>query len=127
MLLWKRVVAALSLVAAALLAPTAPAAVGGAGLIGSRASHGQAVASSANQLMASIDGLVEGGGRNYPLDEPQAGGHAKPCVLAAWPAFPAPEPSSVAPTPDSAAPLPAFAPRSGKSRAPPCTSAIVRI
>ncbi|HEY7553096.1 MAG TPA: hypothetical protein VH913_26685 [Hyphomicrobiaceae bacterium] len=127
-LLWKRVVAALSLVAAALLAPTAPASAGGAGVIGSRASHGQAVASAASQLIAGVDGLVEGGERNVPVDEPQAGGlHAKPCVLAAWHEFPAPRPPVAVPAPETGTRLPAFAPRSGLTRAPPRTGEIFRI
>jgi hypothetical protein len=127
-LLWKRVVAALSLVAAALLAPTAPAPAGGAGVVGSRASHGQAVASAASQLIASVDGLVEGGERNAPLDEPQAGGpHAKPCVLAAWHEFPAPQSPVATPALEAGPRLPAFAPRSGLTRAPPRAGEIFRI
>jgi hypothetical protein len=127
-LLWKRVVAALSLVAAALLAPTAPAPAGGAGVIGSRASHGQAVASAASQLIASVDGVVEGGEPNAPLDEPQAGGHhAKPCVLAARHDFPAPQPPLVTPALEAGTRVPAFAPRSGLTRAPPRPGEIIRI
>ncbi|HEY1246320.1 MAG TPA: hypothetical protein VGF29_15960 [Hyphomicrobiaceae bacterium] len=127
-LLWKRAVAALSLVAAALLAPTAAAPAGGAGMIGSRASHGQAVASAASQLIGGVDGLVEGGERNFPLDEPQAGApHAKPCVLAAWHEFPAPQPPVAAPALETGTRPPAFAPRSGLTRAPPRAGEIFRI
>jgi hypothetical protein len=127
-LLWKRAVAALSLVAAALLAPTAPAPSGGAGVVGSRASHGQAVASAASQPIASVDGVVEGGEPNVPLDEPHAGGpNAKPCVLAAWHEFPAPQPPLATPALEAGTRLPAFASRSGLTRAPPRAGEIIRI
>jgi hypothetical protein len=121
-LLWKRVVAALSLVAAALLAPTAPAPVG-AGVVGSRMGNGPAVASAANALTANVDALVEGGEQRFPLDSPEANGaHATPCVLTAWHEFPVPLPAAVAPAGESRVPLPAFASRAGQTRAPPSTS-----
>jgi hypothetical protein len=119
-LIWKRVVAALSLVAAALIAPTAPAPMAGAGMAGSRAGSGPAIAAStANALLAAVDGLVEGGERNAPLQESAASGpQSAPCLVAAWLELPAPRPVSVSPA-EPGAPSPTFAARAGLSRAPP--------
>jgi hypothetical protein len=117
--IWKRAVAALSLVAAALLAPTAAAPVGGAGVAGSRVGNGPAVASAANAMVASMAGVVDGK-RSFPLDEPEADGpHASPCVLAAEYELPAPSPAAAAQPDGFAAPRAPFAPRSGRTRAPP--------
>jgi hypothetical protein len=119
-LLWKRVVAALSLIAAALLAPTASAPISGAGVASSRAGSGPAIASAANALIAHVDGVADGGRHNYPLEQPQASGpQGKPCVVAAWRELPAPQLQMAMPATDGIAPLSAFATRSGLSRAPP--------
>jgi hypothetical protein len=118
-LIWKRVVAALSLVAAALIAPTAPAPVAGAGVASSRAGSGQAIASTANALLAAVDGLVEGGERKSPLHEPEASGpQSTPCIVTAWLEWPAPRPAALR-SADPGAPAPTFAARAGLSRAPP--------
>jgi hypothetical protein len=117
-LLWRRLVAALSLIAAAALAPTVPVSVGGAGVVGSRAGNGAAVASAANALIANVDGLVEGGQRKV-LPDASSDTHAKPWALPASHELArlAPELSSPAPdAPDLHQPR---AVRSGLTRAPP--------
>jgi hypothetical protein len=117
-LLWRRLVAALSLIAAAALAPTVPVSVGGAGVVGSRAGNGAAVASAANALIANVDGLVEGGQRKV-LPDASSDTHAKPSALPASHELArlAPELSSPAPdAPDLHQPR---AVRSGLTRAPP--------
>jgi hypothetical protein len=118
LLIWKRVVAALSLVAAAALAPSASAPVSGSGVVGSRAGHGPALANAANALMASVDAVVEGGRQVSPpaADE---GTPAKACVLPDRCHDDAPQTEAASPHPVSAAPLRRHAARSGPARAPP--------
>ena len=87
LLLWKRVVAALSLVAAAALAPSAAAPIGGSGLVGSRAGHGPALANAANALIASVDAVIEGGRQVSPPGDRQADetdGHGRRQFGAVW-------------------------------------------
>jgi hypothetical protein len=118
-LIWKRVVAALSLVAAALIAPTAPAPMAGGGVAGSRAGSGPAIASTANALLTAVDGLVEGGERPSPLQEPESKGpQGTPCIVAAWLELPAPRPVAAS-SAEPGVPPPVFAARAGLSRAPP--------
>ena len=85
-LLWQRLVAALSLVMAAALAPAAvPASAGGAGAIGSRVGSGAAVASTASALAAgNVAALVEGGQQQLPLDTSADGTKTKACTVAVW-------------------------------------------
>ena len=106
-LFWKRVVAALSLLAAAALGPTAPAPVNGAGVGGSGAGNGAALAHAAH-----------GGDLNLRTDtsgDAQAKAYAPPAryemaVL---------RPEAASPAPDRAGLPQAHAPRSGLTRAPP--------
>ena len=117
-LLWRRLVAALSLIAAAALAPSLPVSVSGTGVVGSRGGNGAAVANAANALIASVDGLVEGRQRKV-LPEASSDTHAKAWDLPASHEFArlAPELSSRAPaSPNLHQPR---AVRSGLSRAPP--------
>jgi hypothetical protein len=118
-LLWRRLVAALSLIAAAVLAPSVSVSVSGTGIVGSRAGTGAAVASVANALIASsVDALVEGGQRKV-LPEASGGTHAKAWALPASHELArlASELSSRAPdSPNLHQPR---AVRSGLSRAPP--------
>ena len=117
-LFWKRVVAALSLLAAAALGPTAPAPVNGAGVGGSGAGNGAALAHAANGLMANVAAVVEGGDLNLRTDtsgDAQAKAYAPPvryemAVL---------RPEAASPAPDRAGLPQAHAPRSGLTRAPP--------
>jgi hypothetical protein len=118
-LLWKRAVAALSLIVAALIAPTAPAPVSGAGMAGARAGSGPAIAGTANALVAAVDGLAEGGGRPALQELQGSGPQAKPCVLAAWHDFPLPQIRPASPSSEARKPHPAFAARAGLTRAPP--------
>ncbi len=117
-LLWRRVVAALSLIAAAALAPTVSVSVSGTGIVGSRAGNGAAVANAANALIANVDGPVEGR-QHKVLPEASSDTHAKPWGLPPSHELAklAPELSSPAPdAPDLHQPR---AVRSGLSRAPP--------
>lgn len=118
-LFWKRVVAVLSLLAAAGLGPTAPAPVNGAGVSGSRAGSGAALAHAANGLMANVAAaLAEGGDLKLRTDasgDAQGKAYAPPAryqmaVL---------RPEAGSPAPDTAEPPQAHAPRSGLTRAPP--------
>jgi hypothetical protein len=119
-LIWKRVVAALTLIAAALIAPTAPVPVSGAGVAGSRAGSGPAIASTANALIAAVDGLAEGGERKPTLQEPDTSGpQGKPCVPAAWYELRTARLTPAAPITPGAAPLRVCAARAGRPRAPP--------
>jgi hypothetical protein len=118
LLLWKRLVAALSLVAAAALAPSASAPISGSGLVGSRAGHGPALANAANALIASVDAVIEGGRLASP---PAAddGTLAKACTLPARCHSDAPQFKAASPPPVSDAPLRRHAARAGPARAPP--------
>lgn len=117
-LFWKRVVAALSLIAAAALGPTAPAPVNGAGVNGSRAGNGAALANSANAPMANVAALVEGSQHTLRTDasgDAQAKAYTPPerheiAVL---------RPQAASPAPDLGDRPPTHAPRSGLTRAPP--------
>jgi hypothetical protein len=120
-LLWQRLVAALSLVMAAALAPGAVAATagGGAGAIGSRASSGAQVASAAGALAGHVAALIEGQQQSAPLDSPADGAKAKVCTAATPHASMPPEARAVHPQQPAGGVLPAYAARSGESRAPP--------
>lgn len=115
LLLWKRVVAALSLVAAAALAPSAAAPISGSGLVGSRAGHGPALA---NALMASVDAVIEGG-RQVSPPAADDGAPVKACALPARCHSDAPQSEAASPPPISGAPLRRHAARAGPARAPP--------
>jgi len=117
-LFWKRVVAALSLLAAAALGPTAPAPVNGAGVSGSRAGNGAALANAANALMANVAAVVEGGDLKLRTDA-SGDAQAKAYTPPARQEIAVLRPEAAAPAPDAAEPLPAYAPRSGLTRAPP--------
>ena len=117
-LFWKRVVAALSLIAAAALGPTAPAPVNGAGVNGARAGNGPALANSASALMANVAALVEGGQQKLNPDtsgDAQAKAYIPPTrhLIAAL------RPEAASPAPPACEPPRAHAPRSGLTRAPP--------
>src|SRR5262245_18400292 len=112
----KRVVAALSLLAAAALGPTAPAPVNGAGASGSRAGNGAALANTANGLMANVAALAEGGElRTDASGNAQAKAYTAPVryELAVL------RPEAASPAPDTSEAPQAHAPRSGLTRAPP--------
>jgi hypothetical protein len=117
LLLWKRVVAALSLVAAAALAPSASAPIGGSGVVGSRAGHGPALANAANALIASVDAVSEGGRQVSP--PAMDGTPVKACALPDWYDSDAPQSEAASPPPVPGAPLRRHAARSGLARAPP--------
>jgi hypothetical protein len=117
-LLWKRVVAALSLVAAALLASMAAAPAGSSGMVGSRAGQAGPVATAPSALIATLDGIVEDAQRASP---PQDAGGAKGKALA-----PAARPAPAVSRPVVATAAPAereqpgrHASRAGLTRAPP--------
>jgi hypothetical protein len=118
LLLWKRVVAALSLVAAAALAPSAAAPISGSGLVGSRAGHGPALANAANALMASVDAVIEGG-RQVSPPAADDGAPVKACALPARCHSDAPQSEAASPPLISGAPLRRHAARAGPARAPP--------
>src|SRR5262245_54882890 len=104
--LWKRAVAALSLVAAALLASMAASPVSGAGVVGSRtghAGHGTTVASAPSALIASLDGIVEGGPHAFS-GEAAGGAKGKTGVPPQWHALPAPRPLAFAACSETCAP-----------------------
>jgi hypothetical protein len=117
-LFWKRVVAALSLLAAAALGPTVPAPVNGAGVSGPRAGNGAALANAANTLMANAAALIEGGQHKLRTDtssDAPAKAYAPPprheiAVLRL---------EAASPMPETDEPPRAHAPRSGQTRAPP--------
>jgi hypothetical protein len=118
-LFWKRVVAALSLLAAAALGPTAPAPVNGAGVGGSRAGSGPAVANAATALMASMAAaLVEGGELKLRTD---ASGdlQAKAYVPPSRVEMPVLRPQAASPALQVGDPPQTHASRSGLTRAPP--------
>jgi hypothetical protein len=117
-LFWKRVVAALSLLAAAALGPTAPAPVNGAGVSGSRAGNGAALAHAANTLMANAAALVEGGDLKLRTDA-SGDAQAKTYTPPARHEMALLRPVAASPAPDRAEPPRAHAPRSGLTRAPP--------
>jgi hypothetical protein len=121
-LLWKRAVAALSLVAAALLASMAAAPVGGgAGAVGSRAGlagPSAALASVPSALIASLDGIVEDGQHAFPPED-TGGARAKALVPAPWRALLSSRPPVVAPSLRAGEPPRHHAARSGLTRAPP--------
>jgi hypothetical protein len=117
-LVWKRLVAALSLIAAALLAPGAPAPVGGAGAAGSRVGNGAAVASAATLVVAKVAGVAEGEQLRPPLAAP-GDAPAKACVPRAWHDLTQPRTQVASPFRDAEAAPRAYAARSGPTRAPP--------
>jgi hypothetical protein len=119
-LLWKRVVAALSLVAAALLASMAATPGGGSGVVGSRAGHaGAAVASAPSALIASLDGVVDDREQAFP-PEHSGGAKSKPVgVVATWRVPPEPRPVALSLSPDASEHPRHHAARSGLTRAPP--------
>lgn len=118
-LFWKRVVAALSLLAAAALGPTAPAPVNGAGVGGSRAGNGPAVANAANALVAGMAaGLVEGGELKLRTDA-SGDAQAKAYVPPARVEVPVLRPQAASPAPHVGGPPRTHACRSGLTRAPP--------
>jgi hypothetical protein len=115
---WKRVVAALSLIAAAALGPTAPAPVNGAGVSGPRAGNGAALANAANASMANMAALVEGGQHTLRTDAssdtpPKTYTPPQRYEIAVL------RPEAASPALDAGEPPPAYAPRSGLTRAPP--------
>jgi hypothetical protein len=115
LLLWKRLVAALSLIAAAALAPTVAAPVGGSGIVGSRAGTGTAIA---NALIANLDGVVQGGQQRSSLDTT---GDAEAAALAPpiWREIPRPLRHASLPHYSACAPHKPHSPRAGPTRAPP--------
>lgn len=117
-LFWKRVVAALSLLAAAALGPTAPAPVNGAGVSGARAGAGAALANTANPLMANVAALVEGGELKLRTD---ASGNAQAKAYTAPVRYEMAvlRPEAASPVPVASEAPQAHAPRSGLTRAPP--------
>jgi len=117
-LFWKRVVAALSLLAAAALGPTAPAPVNGAGVGGSRAGNSPALANTANALMANAAALVEGG-ELKPSTDASGDGQAKAYVPPTRLQIAVLRPEAASPSQDRAEPPQRHAPRSGLTRAPP--------
>ena len=118
-LFWKRVVAALSLLAAAALGPTVPAPVNGAGVSGSRTGSGAALANAASSLMANVATLIEGGQLKLGSDA-STDAQAKPYIPPQryQIGMLRPEAASLAPT--TGGPPRAYEPRSGLARAPPC-------
>jgi hypothetical protein len=114
-LFWKRVVAALSLMAAAALGPTAPAPVNGAGVGGSRAGSGAAIA---NALMANVAALVEGGHHALRTDA-SSDTHAKAYTPPQRYEIAVLRPEAASAAPDRAEPPRSHAFRSGPTRAPP--------
>jgi hypothetical protein len=119
-LLWQRLVAALSLLMAAALAPAAvPAPAGGAGAMGPRAGSGAAVTSAANAHGGNIAALIEGGQEQLPLDTSTDGTKVKACTVTAWRELAPPRPEAAC-SPVTVRPAPAtHAVRSGPARAPP--------
>jgi hypothetical protein len=119
-LLWQRLVAALSLVMAAVLAPAAISLPAGAGAVGSRVGTGAPVASAASGLATTVVALAEGGAqRGFALDKPTDGTGAKACTLTPRvETAPLRHVQGVPPLTDATAP-PTHAARSGPSRAPP--------
>jgi hypothetical protein len=120
-LLWHRLVAALSLLMAAALAPaavSAPAGGAGAGAIGPRMGGGAAVASAANPLAGNAIALVDGEQQQLPLGMSTDGTKAKACTVNVWRAT-ALRPGVVCPPRIVAAAPPTHAARSGPARAPP--------
>ena len=118
-LIWKRLVAALSLVMAAALAPAMSAPAGGAGAITSRVGNGATAAGAVGAVAAKVAGLVEGRQHRLPVDTSSDGTEAKACTLAARqePALPAL--AAVPPARAFGAAAPTHAARSGLTRAPP--------
>jgi hypothetical protein len=119
--MWQRLVAALSLVMAASLAPAVAAPAGGAGggAVGSRASSGAAVASAANALAGNVAALIEGGQLEQPLDAPTDGTAAKAFTIAFWQEIVLLRPAAAQPPPVVHPAPPTHAARSGPARAPP--------
>ena len=117
-LFWKRVVAALSLLAAAALGPTVPAPVNGAGVNGSRAGNGAALTNAANASMANVAALAEGGQHKLRTDA-SSDAQAKAYTPPARYAIAVLRPEAASPLPNASEPPQAYAPRSGLTRAPP--------
>jgi hypothetical protein len=118
-LVWKRVVAALSLMAAAALGPSAPAPVNGAGVSGSGAGNGMAVANAASNVAANVAVVVEGGQHTFRTDASRDG-QTKAYTPPARHEIAMLRPEAASPAPDTGEPLRLHAPRSGLTRAPPC-------
>jgi hypothetical protein len=119
-LLWQRLMAALSLVMAAALAPvavTAPA--GGAGAIGSRVGGGAAVASTASALAGNVPPQVEGVQQQLPLDTADDGAKTKACTVAVEQEIAPLRLERARPHRTVHAVAPTHAARSGLTRAPP--------
>jgi hypothetical protein len=116
--LWKRLVAALSLIAAAALAPAMAAPLNGGGMAAPRAGSGAALANSANALMANVAGIVEGG-QQAPRLEASGDPPAKACMPPPRHAFSVAW-AAAAPLPvDTGTPPALHEARSGPTRAPP--------
>jgi hypothetical protein len=126
-LLWQRLVAALSLVMAAALAPgavTSP--VSGAGAIGSRVGGGATVASAPGALATNVAALIEGGQlQPASLDTSGDGSKGKVCTVAVWQQL-IPDHQEAAQPPRTVRGVqPTHAARSGDARAPPALNLLV--
>ena len=117
-LFWKRVVAALSLLAAAALGPTVPAPVNGAGVSGSRAGNGAALANAASSPMANVATLMEGGQLKLGSDA-STDGQAKPYIPLQRYQIGMLRPEAASSAPATGGPPRAYEHRSGFARAPP--------
>jgi hypothetical protein len=117
-LFWKRVVAALSLLAAAALGPTVPAPVNGAGVSGSRTGNGAALA-NASSPMANVAALSEGGQLRLGADA-STDTHGKADIPPQRYEVGMLRPEAASAAPAAGGPPRAYAPRSGLTRAPPC-------
>jgi hypothetical protein len=121
-LMWQRLIAALSLVMAAALAPgavSAPAGGAGAGAIGSGMGNGAAVASAASAVAGTVAALIEGGQQRLPLDTSPDGTKVKAAAVAAWQETALPDLGAASPLRAVRAVPPTHAARSGHARAPP--------
>jgi hypothetical protein len=119
-LLWQRLVAALSLVMAAALAPGAVTPPAG-GAVGSRVGSGAAVASAAGALASNVAALIDGQQQPAPRDASSStdGTKAKACTVAVWQGIAPLRPEAGDPPPTVRVAPPTHAARSGDSRAPP--------
>jgi hypothetical protein len=119
--LWQRLVAALSLVMAAALAPGAVTAPAGAGAVGSRVGSGAAVASAAGALASNVAAVIEGGQQQpVPRDTSSTDGtKAKACTVSVWQGVAPFRPEAGDPPATARAAPPTHAARSGDARAPP--------
>jgi hypothetical protein len=113
--LWKRLVAALSLVAAAVLAPASAPVAGAAA--GSRVGS-PAVASTANTLLANVEGLVDSGQQRFP--SPASGPvRAQAWAPTLWVELAVLGPERASPSCNAGPLRRPYAARSGPTRAPP--------